>query len=102
METDASVPSVTADLAYVTFSFWGFDDRAHTGELLVDRRQAEALVEVDLQSPIARVDDRYLSFVAILMGAGADPNMRDREDRSSLDIVGPEPSRLSALLHRRE
>ena len=39
-------PVPPADLAYVTVSFWGFDDHAHTGELLVDRRQAEALVEV--------------------------------------------------------
>jgi hypothetical protein len=38
---------VTLDqLRYVTVSFWGFDDRAHTGELLVHRDAADPLVGV--------------------------------------------------------
>lgn len=32
------------DLRYVTVSFWGFDSRAHTGELLVHRDVAGAMV----------------------------------------------------------
>ncbi len=34
------------DLRYVTLTFWGFDDRAHTGELLVHERAAQDLVGV--------------------------------------------------------
>jgi hypothetical protein len=34
------------ELRYVTVGFWGFDDRAHTGELLVNAAWAEELVEV--------------------------------------------------------
>jgi D-alanyl-D-alanine carboxypeptidase len=33
-------------LRYVTVSFWGFDDRAHTGELLVHQDAADPLVGV--------------------------------------------------------
>ena len=33
------------DLRYVTVSFWGFDDRAHTGELLVNADVAADVVE---------------------------------------------------------
>jgi hypothetical protein len=39
-------PVKAADLRYVTLSFWGFDGRAHTGELLVNRTGAQALVTV--------------------------------------------------------
>ena len=34
------------DLRYVTVSFWGFDERAHTGELIVHRRAAEPITRV--------------------------------------------------------
>jgi len=34
------------DLRHVTVSFWGFDDRAHTGELLVDAAVTDDLVGV--------------------------------------------------------
>jgi hypothetical protein len=34
------------ELRYVTVSFWGFDDRPHTGELLVNAAAAEDLVGV--------------------------------------------------------
>ena len=37
----AECPVAPTDLAYVTVSFWGFDDRAHTGELLVNVEVAE-------------------------------------------------------------
>lgn len=39
-------PVDLADLRYVTVTFWGFDQRAHTGELLVHRRAAHDLVAV--------------------------------------------------------
>ncbi len=39
-------PVALSDLRYVTVSFWGFDDRPHTGELLVHRGAAEDLVGV--------------------------------------------------------
>ena len=34
------------ELRYVTVSFWGFDDRHHTGELIVNASWAEELVDV--------------------------------------------------------
>ncbi|WP_371503957.1 M15 family metallopeptidase [Allokutzneria sp. NRRL B-24872] len=34
------------DLRYLTLSFWGFDGRQHTGELLVNASAAEAMVTV--------------------------------------------------------
>ncbi len=34
------------DLRYVTVAFWGFDERPHTGELLVHARVAGGIVEV--------------------------------------------------------
>ena len=38
---------VTLDqLRYVNVSFWGFDDRAHTGELLVNASVADGIVDV--------------------------------------------------------
>ncbi|MEV6633002.1 M15 family metallopeptidase [Actinoplanes sp. NPDC051470] len=39
-------PVAATDLRYLTVGFRGFDGRAHTGELLVHRRAAEALVKV--------------------------------------------------------
>jgi hypothetical protein len=39
-------PVAATDLRYVTVSFRGFDGLAHTGELLVDARAADALVTV--------------------------------------------------------
>ncbi|MGN9910023.1 M15 family metallopeptidase [Phytohabitans sp. LJ34] len=39
-------PVAAADLRYVTVGFRGFDGRAHTGELLVNRRAADDLVTV--------------------------------------------------------
>ncbi|MGH3442197.1 MAG: M15 family metallopeptidase, partial [Nitriliruptorales bacterium] len=42
----ADCPVTLDDLRYVTVSFWGFDERHHTGELLVNASAAEDLVEV--------------------------------------------------------
>lgn len=39
-------PVRAADLAWVRLTFWGFDDRRHTGELLVHRDAADELVQV--------------------------------------------------------
>lgn len=42
----SACPVTAADLRYVTVSFRGFDGLAHTGELLVNARAADALVTV--------------------------------------------------------
>jgi hypothetical protein len=42
----ALCPVRLEDLRYVTVSFWGFDDQAHTGELLTHVTVAEDLVAV--------------------------------------------------------
>jgi hypothetical protein len=39
-------PVTLDELRYVTVSFWGFDERAHTGELIVNARFAEDIVDV--------------------------------------------------------
>ncbi|WP_409182351.1 M15 family metallopeptidase [Amycolatopsis sp. VS8301801F10] len=41
----AACPVSAADLRYVTLSFWGFDHRVHTGELLVRKDAAAAVVK---------------------------------------------------------
>jgi hypothetical protein len=50
-------PVPLEELRYLTLTFWGFDDRAHTGELVVHVAMAEEVVEVfrelfDAQFPI--------------------------------------------------
>lgn len=50
-------PIGVADLAYLTVSFWGFDDLPHTGELLVNARFADGVADVfehlyEIQFPI--------------------------------------------------
>ena len=42
----AGCPVGPADLAWLRLAFWGFDDRRHTGELLVHRAVADDLVSV--------------------------------------------------------
>jgi D-alanyl-D-alanine carboxypeptidase-like protein len=41
-----SCPVTVADLRYLTMSFWGYDGRAHTGEMIVDARFADAVTRV--------------------------------------------------------
>jgi len=42
----ADCPVGVSDLAYLALSFWGFDARPHTGELVVHRRVAQDIVRV--------------------------------------------------------
>jgi hypothetical protein len=42
----AACPVALEDLRYVTVAFWGFDERPHTGELLVHAAAADGVVEV--------------------------------------------------------
>lgn len=39
-------PVALGDLTYLTMSFWGFDEMAHTGEMIVNSRYAQEVVEV--------------------------------------------------------
>ena len=39
-------PVAPSELAWVRVKFWGFDHRAHTGELLVNARAADGIAEV--------------------------------------------------------
>ncbi len=43
---DPSCPVTIDGLRYVTMSFWGFDGRPHTGEMIVNRAVADDLVSV--------------------------------------------------------
>ncbi len=43
---DPACPVDKDDLRYLTVSFWGFDDRPHTGELLVHADAADDVVDV--------------------------------------------------------
>jgi hypothetical protein len=47
-------PVAATDLAWVRLAFWGFDDRRHTGELLVNRSVADDIVSVFRQLYAAR------------------------------------------------
>jgi len=56
----AACPVAAADLRYLRVSFWGFDARTHTGELLVHRRVAADVVTAfhrlfDARFPIERM-----------------------------------------------
>jgi hypothetical protein len=42
----AGCPVTAADLRYLTLSFWGFDGRPHTGEMIVNARVAGAVTTV--------------------------------------------------------
>ncbi|WP_233223828.1 M15 family metallopeptidase [Amycolatopsis sp. CA-128772] len=42
----AACPVKAADLRYLTMSFWGFDGRAHTGEMLVNASGAAGITRV--------------------------------------------------------
>ena len=56
------------ELRYVTVSFWGFDDTAHTGELIVHRDAADGMVQVFGQLFAARfpIEDMRVSSMADL------------------------------------
>ncbi|MEU7789927.1 M15 family metallopeptidase [Amycolatopsis sp. NPDC049159] len=42
----AGCPVEATDLRYLTMSFWGFDGRAHTGEMLVNAKGAAGITQV--------------------------------------------------------
>lgn len=43
---EPACPVAATDLRYLTMSFWGFDDRPHTGEMLVNGKVAEEVTRV--------------------------------------------------------
>jgi hypothetical protein len=45
----ASCPVASGDLRYLTMSFWGFDDKPHTGEMIVNAQVASAVPTVFAQ-----------------------------------------------------
>ena len=61
-------PVTLDELRYVTVSFWGFDDTAHTGELIVHRDAADGMVQVFEQMFAARfpIEDMRVSTMADL------------------------------------
>lgn len=61
-------PVALDDLRYVTVSFWGFDERAHTGELIVHRDAADAVAGVFGQLFAERfpIEDMRVSTMADL------------------------------------
>lgn len=61
-------PVTLDELRYVTVSFWGFDDVAHTGEMIVHRDAADAMVQVFGQLFAARypIEDMRVSTMADL------------------------------------
>ena len=61
-------PVTLDELRYVTMSFWGFDDRPHTGEMLVRRDAAEPLTQVFQRLFDARfpIEDMHVTAAAEL------------------------------------
>ena len=54
-------PVAPRDLRLLTLTYWGFDDQAHQGELVVNARHAEAIVSVfarlfEVRFPIERME----------------------------------------------
>jgi hypothetical protein len=43
---ESSCPVAAKDLRYLTLSFWGFDDRAHTGEMIVNASVSRQVTQV--------------------------------------------------------
>jgi hypothetical protein len=64
----ATCPVTLDELRYVTVSFWGFDDTAHTGEMIVHRDAADAVVRVFAQLFAERfpIEDMRVSSMADL------------------------------------
>jgi hypothetical protein len=60
-------PVPLAQLRYVTVSFWGFDGRAHTGELVLNARVAE-----DVAGAFARIYAARFPIEAMRLPASAD------------------------------
>jgi D-alanyl-D-alanine carboxypeptidase len=61
-------PVTLDELRYVTLSFWGFDDTAHTGEIIVHRDAADVMVGVFEQLFAERfpIEDMRVSSMADL------------------------------------
>jgi hypothetical protein len=57
-------PVALDELAYLTVSFWGFDDRPHTGELLVHTSVADSVVDVFRRLYEARFPIEQMRIVA--------------------------------------
>ncbi|CAN5220992.1 M15 family metallopeptidase [soil metagenome] len=57
-------PVALDELRYVTVTFWGFDDRPHTGELLVNADVADDLVEVFRRLHTARFPIEEMRVIA--------------------------------------
>ncbi len=57
-------PVALEDLRYLTMSFWGFDDRPHTGEMIVNASWAEEVTEIFQQLYEARYPIEEMRVVA--------------------------------------
>jgi hypothetical protein len=60
-----SCPVATADLRYLTMSFWGYDGRVHTGEMIVNARVADAVTRVFAHLYDARFPLEEMRVVAV-------------------------------------
>ncbi len=67
----SSCPVTAKDLSWVRLTFWGFDDRRHTGELLVNTAVAEPLVGVFRKLYAARfpIEEMRITTPAELVAA---------------------------------
>ncbi|HEX2028212.1 MAG TPA: M15 family metallopeptidase, partial [Nitriliruptorales bacterium] len=61
----SACPVAREELRYLTLSFWGFDDRPHTGELLVHASAAEELTAVFRRLYEARFPIEEMRVVAL-------------------------------------
>ena len=65
----AGCPVAPVDLRTVRLTYWGFDDRAHVGSLVVDRRVTEDVVTVFRRLYAARFPIRRMVPVAAYRGS---------------------------------
>jgi hypothetical protein len=81
-------PVGPADLRYVTVAFWGFDGRAHTGELVVHRRVAGPL-----QTVFARLFRARFPIEEMRLVTGADLAARPTGDGNNTAAFVCRPAR---------
>jgi len=70
----AGCPVALGRLRLITVPRWGFDGRAHTGQLVVDRRAAAPLVRVFAQLYALRFPIRHMQLGDAYVPAGAIPD----------------------------
>jgi hypothetical protein len=85
-----SCPMALSELRVLVVTHWGFDKRAHTGELVVNRKAAAPLARVFKRLYALRFPIRHMRFVDAYGPAGSQP--RDGDISGSFECRRAVPS----------